>query len=239
MIKKHNHILRQHKDSVAYVFRKYNIKARPNARNLALAEISHSNTNFWQDLQNAIAKRSLGHVNFEDNYDYYYTDINDESFDGGETMAVIDVDNYDDDFDNMSGKRSARKAKRQQKKLKRKAKKAERKNGRSSGEESGEIQDAQEVVSDDDMSARGSGSEKAEKAMGFISSLASTGAGIASAFKKNNNNGSSDDYTEEVDSKSSSPNNGTKKDTTIYIAVGVGAILLIVGLVYYLKKKSN
>lgn len=235
---------RQNK-AVAYVFRKYGIKLPPTPQSIALVKTTHDNAAFWQDFQNAMAKQILGHSNFEDKFDYYYVDVNDDSFDGGEDLGVVDVFCFEDEDDHIGGKGKERKAKHQQKRLKRKAKRADKRSARKGGSD---VEDAQEVNEesnsgemDEATYSRPNAAEKANTALGFIKDFAGIGSDIAGALSGKNKGGESPDsggdYARESDDSPQAKSG--MSDTTIYIIVGVVVSAIVLGLVLYLRKKNK
>lgn len=231
------HYTTQHQDSVAFVFKKYGVKAAPTARNLQLAILAGKDTNFLQDLMNAIYKRSLGHSNYEDDFDYYLVDMDANAYDA-ETIGIVDTFEFD------YADKSAKKAKRKQKKILRKEKKQAKKDSkadkRSNRGGSMDISNAEISGGDDGGSGGGlSVGEKIEKAFGVVGNLATAAGGIAGQFINKNGDSSNSqgdegggDYTQNAPEKS-----GVKKYLP-YIIGGVALIVVIGILIVVLKKKK-
>lgn len=226
-------IVKRHRPSVAFVFKKYGIKAMPTPKALAEAFIQLKDTDFYLDLNNAILKRKLGHSNFEDNYDYYLVD--DDSFDdGGETVGLY----YDDDgdgFDDFRGKLKARRIKRKEKKAAKKAVKykAPTTTATSTGSF---IPDAELVDANSGLSSSG----KAEMAGNILGSLVTAGTNIAGAVMGGRSNNSNVTNLEDVDDPDGyvpTPEQGMKKYVP-YIIGGVALLLVFGGLIFFLKRNK-
>lgn len=218
----------QHRDSVAFVFRKYGVKAMPTPRNLQLAILAGKDTNFYQDLQNAVLKRKLGHNNYEDNYDYFLLDTNEESYDA-ETVGFLDT--YEFDYLDRKAKKAARKQKRVARKEKRKTRRA---NKRASSV-SDSAEDAQEVTE----SSSGGGTtigEKLEKGMDVIGQVTGAIGGIAGSFGGGSGSNTEDGSYAPEDGEA--PTDGTAKNYLPYIIGGIAIIAVIGVLIFVLKKKK-
>lgn len=231
-----NQIARQHRSSVAFVFKKYGINFPVTPKNLRIALLKNKNTDFLQDLQNATIKRGiLKHDNFEDDHDYYVVDSgSQDDFDGDETVAVYYEDV--DDFDNF-GKKKKTKVKKQKKVKKRpKKERTKREKKDRSGRGADSISNA-ELVDDDSGSTSRTPGEKAELATGIIGNLLNAGGGIASSIMGAKDNGGNEEEAGTFGTSAPTEQGGTKK----YLPYIIGGVLLLAvfgGLFYYLKKKK-
>jgi len=226
-----NRYATQHRESVAYVFRKYGIKNRITPQSLRVAILAAQNTNFVQDLNNAIIKRDILKQNsFEDNFDYYVVDAQNDCFDGGEVVHMY----YEDveQFDEYGGKL---KAKRQAKKVKRKEKKAAKKAAKSGNYATAE--NAVEIGEDAGRTTQ----EKMDMAMGIISPLAAVGGQIAGQFI---NKGGDDAETTSYSVGASAGKNADEENTGVkqympYILGGIAVLAVLGAMFYFLKKRKS
>lgn len=226
-----NHYAKQHPESVAFVFRKYGIKAYPTPRNIALAITAGKNTDFLRDLQNAVIKKELGHSNFEDDFDYFLVGMDEESFDG-ETVGITDAFEIENFIGNPT-----RKLKRKQKRIVRKNKRLERRTPKPNQRAVAGATNAELITGEADVNST---ADKVSTAMGVVSNLASAAGGIAAQFTKSKTDTGGADGAEMQANDTEDPTTkeqGIKKYLP-YILGGIVLAALIGGLVYFLKKKK-
>lgn len=214
----------QHRDSVAFVFNKYGIKAKPTPRNLQLAILAGKNTNFYQDLQNAVLKRQLGHSNYEDNYDYFLLDTDESAYD-------VEIVGFLEAFELDYADRKAKRAARKQKKVARKEKRKTRKENKRTSTNATDAEYADESASSGGGSSVG---EKVEQGLNVVSQLASAAGGIAGQFLGGGSSDNSEDGSYEAE-----PTTPTEKKSYLPYIIGGIAIMAVIGvLIFVLKKKK-
>lgn len=245
------------RDAVAFVFKKHGLKIPTTIKNLSVAlKIAKklNDTNFTQDLQNAVIKKHLlGHTNFEDDFDYYVVDAYEEDYDGEEIVSHFEEVYYDEFGGKMKARRAKRKIKRKNKKLSRSQKRAlklaeKMKAAQETGvipppEQSAEM--AQQMAQDGGGGGGATIGEKIEKGLGIVGTLAQAGADIAGNFiggksSPNNdgvmygNNNTSNDNDDDDDDDDTNDGSGSNKN--IYYIV---AAVAVIGLLFYFMKKRK